>query len=300
MSITNSNLTALEAIAIAAILKSEYDEDAIVGKCVWTFSVLDHSVGLIEKKQLGGILASLSNKQFLFVDNSVRGEECVTLLQAGYDAYLEFTKPVLACPNCLSENVSKNGKDTLGNQKIKCKDCKKGGTIKTIKDVPAKADTTEGATIMTQPTEELITNVEATNTEAVVETTEATTAPVEAPAEAPVEEAKPTKKPRKAAATKSVATNAAPATKKGRRHNDIYERGLYTVTRCMDESGLEGKELNKLKFDLQRALGKGDIKHEVEQLSGRQWRRVFTTEEAHRVLGEMVPNWKPTAPTVQS
>lgn len=281
MTITTTSLTALEAAAIAAILASEYDEDATVGKCVWTFTILDHSS--IQKNQLGGVLASLSNKEFLFVDNSVRGEECVTLLQAGYDAYLEFTKPVLACPECLSENVTKNGKDAHGNQKVKCKDCKKNSTIIINK---VSTNETKGETTMTAPTTEATAagTPLAPTQNAVVESAPVETAPAATEA-----------KPAKAKSTKKAATKPADAAPKAKRVNDIYERGLYTVTRMMEESGLEGKELNKFKFAAQRALGNGNLKGEVEQLTGRQWRRVIAKEDAHAFMADNIPNWEPKA-----
>lgn len=282
---TTTKMTALEAAAIEAILASEYDDmHENVGKCVWTFTILDHSS--ITKAQLGGVLASLSNKEFLFVDNSVRAEECVTLLQAGYDAYLEFIKPVLACPECLSENVTKNGKDAHGNQKVKCKDCKKNSTIITKK---VSTSETKGETTMTAPATEATTTGTplAPTQNAVVEP-----APVEPTPEAA--EAKPAKaKGTKKAAAKPA--EAAPKAPKAKRVNDIYERGLYTVTRMMEESGLEGKELNKFKFAAQRALGNGNLKGEVEQLTGRQWRRVIAKEDAHAFMAENIPGWEPKA-----
>lgn len=268
-------LTTLEASAIKAVLASEYDSDNDnVGKCVWNFSILDHSD--ITKAQLGGVLASLSTKGFMFVDNSVRGEECVTLLQAGYDAYVEFTALVMACPNCLSTNVTKDGKTASGDQKIKCKECGKRGMIKNVKDESVKtAEPAKGDPIM--PETETVT-----------------------PTAAPTEVAEVTAEPKAKATKKKAVVEAEPAAKPEvaaktgkRRANDIYERNLYTVTRCMDESGLEGKELNKLKFNLQRALGKNEIEHEVEQLSGRQWRRVFSPEAAHKAMAEFIPGFNP-------
>jgi hypothetical protein len=77
------NLTENEIKVIAAIINSDYqDDNNPVNNPVWSFSCNPFE----NKKTLSGVVASLSKKGL--VNSGGTGQNaCITLLQAGMDAY---------------------------------------------------------------------------------------------------------------------------------------------------------------------------------------------------------------------
>jgi len=82
---TMITVTANEASALHAIMKSEYSDES--GRGAWVFSVNASTKG----KALGGVLASLAKKGLI-----VLGEEPRPNLEAGTDAYANLTEAGLA------------------------------------------------------------------------------------------------------------------------------------------------------------------------------------------------------------
>ena len=183
------------------------------------------------------------------------------------------------CSHCGSIHFVKDGRNARGEQKIRCKACGKGS----IMAIEAKRPFEENYEV-----EEIDVTPRKENnmSEPTTEPTTEVTAPVSTPAP---KKAKALKLPL-VEVPKTVQTKA-PRQKKV---NDIYERGLYTVTRMMDESGLEGVPLRKFKFAAQKALAANEIAHEVEQLNGAQWRRVIKMDDAHKFMASVIGTWQPS------
>jgi hypothetical protein len=187
----------------------------------------------------------------------------------------------LVCPFCSSSDVVKDGKTASGKQKIKCKSCGKRSVIKgdSMKK-KALTDTPQVAPAVLEPKPQ-------EPSEEVAETVDTDLPDVEAS-----EPKKPAKKIAKSAEPTTPKTK--PAKEKKPKVNDMYERGLYTAVRMSEEVEFETqKERKRFMFKIQADLANGKLDFEIEQLTGKRWRRVIKMADAHAYLAQAVPGWKP-------
>lgn len=186
---------------------------------------------------------------------------------------------ILVCAHCSSENVVKDGKNLNGDQKLRCKDCsrrsivQKKENVMSAKKKPAGLSKTIGET-------STISEDEMNKLNDLLPTVPSNSSDLIDNEPTPFED-------------KSKKVKKQPKEKIAKAVNDIYERGLYTARRVCNESGLEGKALKKYGFSVLAALAKNEIPHEIEQLTGRRWRRVFTAEAAHKYMSKTLPDWLP-------
>jgi DNA-binding MarR family transcriptional regulator len=296
------NLTELEFDVLNAIATSEFSvsKPTIINlPYTWSNAVID-KCQQVKKDQLSGVVASLSKKGFVnqkenFESNNDTITEVTVEGFMAYTAFLSFLpKQELACSACGSKNVKKDGKTASGEQKVLCKDCgKRGKVISEVTQPENRADKEEGTKM---PEEKKIikkTVKDATETPAVDETgaDETGADETQTPVADPVEAAPAAKK---VPAKKAAAAPKAPHGPREKKVNDIYARGLYTVTRMMNESGFAvgSKELKKFCFGCHKALKDGVIKHEVEQLQGRQWRRIIKAADAIAYMKSVLPDFQ--------